>query len=309
MFCTKANTIKRFHVSLKIATARKNIMETGELNEILKSDKINNLKVLDCSWFLPTDPRKAAELYSVERIPNSQFFSIDEVADKSSDLPHMLPDEKDFIKHMKSLNIRKGDHIVCYDRMGVFSAPRAWFTFKVFGCPSVYVLNGGFPKWVSENLPLEKGNEFGYKNNIRREVNESEFNYELNKNKVVDINKVAEMSGNIIAGTKQQQIVDCRPPQRYRGELDEPRPSKRRGHIDGAINVFFKDLLDEKSCFKSDQELLEEFQKRSVDVNKPTVFSCGSGCTACVDILAMTLIDKYDNTILYDGSWSEYVRN
>jgi thiosulfate/3-mercaptopyruvate sulfurtransferase len=306
MFCIKAKSIKRFHVDSKIATARKHIMETGELNEILKSDKLKNLKVLDCSWFLPTDPRKADELFNIERIPNSQLFNIDEVADKSSDLPHMMPSEHDFIKHMKSMDIRKNDHIVCYDRVGVFSAPRAWFTFKVFGCPSVYVLNGGFPKWVSENLPLERGNDFGYKN-ISREVDESEFNYELNRSKVVDINKVAEISGKITTGKNQNQIVDCRPAPRYRGEVDEPRQCMRKGHIDGALNVFFKDLLDEKSCFKSDQELIEEFEKRSVDVNKPTIFSCGSGCTACVDILAMTLIDKYDNTILYDGSWSEYV--
>jgi thiosulfate/3-mercaptopyruvate sulfurtransferase len=284
-------------------------METKELNEILKSEEIlKHLRILDCSWFLPTDQRKALDLYKSERIPYSQYFDIDEVADKSSHMAHMLPTDVEFLRNMNSMDIRKSDYIVCYDRTGIFSAPRAWLTLKIFGCPNVYVLNGGYPKWVQEDFPTEKGDSFGYRKVKRDEPKESDFNFKLDRSKVIDIDQIIEVSGKITKEGSDLQIVDCRPPLRFKGEVDEPRPTKRRGHIDGSINVFFKDLLDDNSCFKSNEELIAEFKMRNVDVNKHTIFSCGSGCTACIDIFAMSLIDKFENCKLYDGSWAEYVK-
>lgn len=308
MFSIRSNTIRKMSSDIKIVTGRKHLIETKELSEIINSeDKLKQLRVLDCSWFLPTDPRKAIDLYKSERIPYSQFFGIDEVADKSSHMAHMLPKEEEFIKHMKMMDIRKNDYIVCYDRAGIFSAPRAWLTFKLFGCNNVFVLNGGFPKWQQENLPVEKGDDFGYKKlNIDQPI-ESDYNYKLDRAKVVQMDQIVETSAKIVKGKSDLQIVDCRPPLRFKGEVEEPRPTLRKGHIDGAVNVFFKDLLDDTNCFKSNQQLIKEFEKRNVDVNKNTIFSCGSGCTACIDILAMTLIDKYDSCKLYDGSWAEYV--
>jgi thiosulfate/3-mercaptopyruvate sulfurtransferase len=309
MFSVRANLMRRYHTEAKITTARKFIMETQELNEILRhEEKLKQLRVLDCSWFLPNDPKKARELFKSERIPYSQFFDIDEVADKSTSLAHMIPTEEEFIKHMKAMDIRKNDHIVCYDRAGMFSAPRAWFAFKVFGCPNVYVLNGGFPKWIQENLPRESNEEYKVKKIEREEPCDSDFDYKLDRSKIVDINQVIETSAKITGGRSDHHIVDCRPALRFKGEVDEPRPVKRRGHIDGAVNIFFKDLLGDNSCFKSNEEITAEFEKKNVDLNKPIIFSCGSGCTACTDILAMALIDKYENSKLYDGSWAEFVK-
>jgi thiosulfate/3-mercaptopyruvate sulfurtransferase len=309
MFCIRASITRRMSTDIRIVTKRKPLMETKELNEILKSeDNLKHLKVLDCSWFLPTDPRKALDLYKIERIPYSQLFHIDEVADKSSHMAHMLPRDEEFIRHMKLMDIRKNDYIVCYDRAGMFSAPRAWYTFKLFGCTNVFVLNGGYPKWTQENLPIEKGENYGFKELKRDEPSDSDYTYKLDRSKVINMDQIIETSAKIVKGKSDLQIIDCRPPLRFKGEVEEPRPTKRRGHIDGAVNVFFKDLLDDNNCFKSNGQLIDEFNKRNVDLNKNIIFSCGSGCTACIDIFAMTLIDKFDNCKLYDGSWAEYVK-
>lgn len=301
--------MKRYHADTnKIITSRKFIMETQELKEILRNEeKLKQVRILDCSWYLPNDPKKAPELFKSERIPYSQFFDIDEVADKSTDLAHMIPTEEEFTKHMKIMDIRKNDHILCYDRLGMFSAPRAWMAFKVFGCTNVYVLNGGYPKWVQENLPIERNDDYGIKKIIREGACDSDYDFKLDRSKIINMNQVIETSVKITQGCKDDQLVDCRPPQRFRGEVDEPRPVKRRGHIDGAVNVFFKDLLYDNSCFKSNEEIIGEFKKKNVNLDKPIIFSCGSGCTACTDILAMALIDKFESSKLYDGSWAEFV--
>jgi len=134
-----------------------NLIETNELNDLISNEKYKTkLSILDCSWFLPTENKNGRELFNSEKIPNSKFFDIDEIADKSTDLPHMFPKQEVFLKNVKELDIRKNDLIICYDRSGIFSSPRVWFTFKLFGAKNVAVLNGGYPKWIKENHPIVK---------------------------------------------------------------------------------------------------------------------------------------------------------
>ena len=284
----------------------KNLVETFELDEILKRDlKTNRVRVLDCSWYLPLENKNARALYNSERIPYAQMFEMDEIADKSSGLPHMMPTNEMFIKHMKEMDIRKNDHIICYDQVGMFSAPRVWFTFKVFGAPNVSILNGGLPKWKSEKLPLETGDTFGYKRIIDKNQNNEDFDYKIDNSKIVNMREILKLSLQKKQKLTDEYIVDCRSPQRYNGEVEEPRPTKRKGHVDTADNVFFKDLLDQNSCFKSPEQIKAEFAKRNIDLTKPMTLYCGSGATACVDIFALSLLGKYDNIRLYDGSWGE----
>ncbi len=115
---------------------------------------------MDCSWFLPTEQKNGKDLFNVDKIPYSKFFDIDEVCDKTTNLPHMFPNLDIFLKNVKELDIRKSDYIVCYDRSGIFSSPRVWFTFKLFGAMNVAVLNGGYPKWLKDNLPIKKAPYF-----------------------------------------------------------------------------------------------------------------------------------------------------
>ena len=123
----------------------------------MNNDKYRQkLSVLDCTWYLPTEKKNAKELFDKEKIPTSKFYDIDEIADKTTGLPHMFPNNQFFIKNMKILDIRKNDLIICYDRQGIFSSARVWYTLKCFGAKNVAVLNGGYVKWLKENLPIEK---------------------------------------------------------------------------------------------------------------------------------------------------------
>jgi thiosulfate/3-mercaptopyruvate sulfurtransferase len=284
-----------------------NIIETSELAKLINTEKVNTMRILDCSWFLPTENKNAKEMFLQERIPYSQFFDIDEVADKSQNLPHMMPDDSSFITQMKKMDIRKSDHIVCYDRAGIFSAPRVWFTFKIFGAQNVSVLNGGYPKWTSENLPVEKGQDFGLGKLTRPSATEKDFDYKLDRSKVINADEILKLSLRKQKGLTDEYIIDARSAPRYKGEVEEPRQTKRKGHVDLALNVFFKDLLDGNSCYKSENEILEEFRKRNINTDKNMTLYCGSGTTACIDILALAALGKFDNCRLYDGSWSEMV--
>ena len=140
------------------------LLSNHELNYFIENERISQIvRVLDCTYY---HDRNAIDDFNKERIPGSIFFNIDEISDKESNLPDMIiKDEKEFIKHMKRLDIRKDDIIVCYDRKGIFSSPRVWFNFKIFGAKDVFVLDGGFPFWISKKLPIEKNNEKKIKTN------------------------------------------------------------------------------------------------------------------------------------------------
>lgn len=123
----------------------------------MNNDKYKNkLSILDCTWYMPNENKNAKEVFNKEKIPNSKFYDIDEISDKSSPLPHMFPDNSSFIENMKALDIRRNDLIICYDRLGIFSSARVWYMMKLFGAQNVAVLNGGYVKWEKENLPIAK---------------------------------------------------------------------------------------------------------------------------------------------------------
>ena len=115
--------------------------------------------ILDGSWFLPTANRKPYEEYLVGHIAGAVYFDMDEIADKSTGLPHMLPSPEMFAAEVGKLGIGDGMTIVIYDESGLFSAPRVWWEFMAMGAPDVRILDGGGPKWRAEGRPLESGPE------------------------------------------------------------------------------------------------------------------------------------------------------
>lgn len=228
----------------------------------------------------------------------------------------MLENIEDFNKRMRELDIHVGDYIVCYDKLGAFSSPRAWFNFQIYGAENVYVLDGGFPKWESENLPIQKGKyekvkliiKLNQGNNIEGSQviqRQSLIEFSIRPGKVLDLKDVLKCAqanqSNAI------ELIDCRSEPRFKAEVDEPRPVKRKGNIKTSKNVFCRNLLDNKNCFKKNDEIKKEFEKKNVDINKPIICYCGSGITACVNIFALNLLGKYDDVKLYDGSWAEMV--
>lgn len=251
-----------------------------------------DLAIVDASWHLPAAKRDAKAEFVESRIPGARFFDLDEISDRSSSLPHMLPSPEMFASRMGELGIGSGMRIIAYDAAGLFSAARAWWMFKVFGHDAVAVLDGGLPKWKRELRPLESGPP--------SQPERRHFSAVYRGGLVRDLASVSEA---VNKGTAQ--IADARSPGRFRGEEPEPRPGVRAGHIPGARNVHYSTLLSPDGTLKSPQDIAAVFAKAGIDVEKPVITSCGSGVTAAILSLGLTLAGARRHA-LYDGSWAEW---
>ncbi|SFV29382.1 thiosulfate/3-mercaptopyruvate sulfurtransferase [Devosia crocina] len=249
-----------------------------------------DLVVVDASWHMPNAARNAQAEYLAGHIPGAVFFDIDGVADTSSDLPHMLPSTTDFARMVGALGISESQTIVIYDELGLFSAPRVWWTFKTFGAEDVRILEGGGPKWRSERRPLEAGL-------VSRPRARFEATYRPET--IVDFNAVSARSKD-----ETSQILDARPAPRFHAEAPEPRKGLRSGHIPNSRNVPVS-LLTENGQLKSAETLKALFAERGVDLDRPIVTSCGSGVTASTLALALKQAGARDVAV-YDGSWAEW---
>ncbi len=249
-----------------------------------------SLAVVDASWYLPNAGRKGYAEYLEGHIPGAAFFGIDELADKSSGLPHMLPEPEAFAAEVGTMGISETDTIVVYDEAGLFSAPRAWWSFRIMGARDVRILEGGGPKWRAEGRPLESGPP----------LHEPKlFNASFRPELVVGFEQVLALSKS-----GASPILDARPEARFLGQAPEPRPGLRSGHIPNSVNVPVG-LLSENGILRSPEHLRALFEARGVDLSAPIVTSCGSGVTAATLALALEVAGARDVAI-YDGSWAEW---
>jgi thiosulfate/3-mercaptopyruvate sulfurtransferase len=249
-----------------------------------------DLIAVDGSFYLPAQKRDAAAEYKEGHIPGAVRFDIDAIADHSSPLPHMLPSAFDFAMAVGELGISERETVVIYDGMGLVSAPRVWWTFRLFGAEHVFILDGGLPKWKAEGRPLERGTiKRGRKHFITRTPEDI----------VATLANVQQALANHSA-----QVVDARPAERFRGEAAEPRPGVRSGHMPGALNVPAASLVENGKLLPPDR-LRQAFAAGGVDIDKPVIVSCGSGVTAAALWLALDALGK-PPARLYDGSWSEW---
>ncbi|SMQ72165.1 thiosulfate/3-mercaptopyruvate sulfurtransferase [Devosia lucknowensis] len=246
--------------------------------------------VVDGSWHMPNASRNAQAEYLAGHIPGAVFFDIDGIADTTTDLPHMLPAPADFARAVGALGISEAQTIVVYDEIGLFSAPRVWWTFRAFGAGNVVMLEGGGPKWRAEKRPIEAG--LVTRDRVR-------FDASFDADAAVDFDTVL---ANL--RTHAAQIIDARPAPRFHGEVAEPRKGLKSGHIPGSLNVPVG-LLSEGGRLKSPDELRALFADRGVDLGKPIITSCGSGITAVTLALALEQAGATDVSV-YDGSWAEW---
>ncbi|PKR91005.1 3-mercaptopyruvate sulfurtransferase [Pleomorphomonas diazotrophica] len=244
---------------------------------------------VDGSWHMPAAGRSGRAEYLAGHVPGAVFFDLDAIADTSSPLPHMLPTPDAFAAAVGALGIRDNQTIVIYDSVGLFSAARVWWSFRIMGARDVVLLDGGLPAWIAAELPLEAG-----------EPNRAPavFTPRFDPTAVRSFDEVKAALGG------EAQIVDARSAGRFHGREPEPRVGLRSGHMPGAINLPFGEAI-EAGRLKSAADLRTLFAARAIDTNKPVIASCGSGVSAAVIALALDVVGARDVAI-YDGSWTEW---
>jgi thiosulfate/3-mercaptopyruvate sulfurtransferase len=191
---------------------------------------------------------------------------------------------------MSAMGVGEADDIVVYDAQGLFSAARVWWTLRTMGARRVRVLDGGLPKWKVEGRPLEGG--------VPAAPGAARFETQFDADAVADFNQVGA------ALTDGLQVVDARGAARFRGEAAEPRPGVRAGHMPGALNLPFSNLLNTDGTLKRGAALEEAFRAAGVDLERPVITSCGSGVTAAILTLGLAVLGRPSR--LYDGSWAEW---
>lgn len=250
--------------------------------------RAENLVVLDASMksVTPT-PNEKQEVSAY--IPGALRFDIDqEMSDKNSSLPHMMPPPAVCTEEVQKLGINKNSAIVAYDQVGLYSSPRAWYMFRAMGHEQIAVLDGGLPAWIQagyETVPtLSTPGEHG------------DFRSQPQGQWFVDSNYVLRALTD-----PAFSVIDARSERRFKGLEPEPREGLRGGHMPNAINIPFASVLDDGKML-SKPRLRSIFEKYD---EKKLIFSCGSGVTACVVALAAEQAGHL-NLKVYDGSWSEW---
>lgn len=196
-----------------------------------------------------------------ERIPGSIFFDLTLLSDHANPIPLMIPPLEQFIYHMKDMDIRKSDHIICYDKSGMLSSPRVYWMFKVFGANNVYILNGTFEKWKAEKRKIESGeNEHTWKQKRQNPAGPQDYDYKLNKALVIDhanIKAVIEKDGQAKEEgkdkSKELYLLDSRFEKVY-----------SMGHIPSSQNIPFTDVLNKDKTFKDKNDLIDLFKKKGI---------------------------------------------
>lgn len=253
----------------------------------MKASSDPDLKVLDASWHLDGTP--ARPIFEAGHIPGAVFFDLEEISDRTDPLPHMMPTAAQFAEQVGALGVSETDRIVVYDTFGLFTAARAWWMFRAMGCDRVQVLDGGLPAWIRMGGALETG---------AASPTPAEFQADPRPEMIADVEQVREA---LAAG---KPVLDARAAARFAGSAPEPRPGLRAGHMPGAVNLPFGELLTPEGLMRDPAELEAAFAARGLTAGAAPIASCGSGVTAAVPLLALALLGR--EGVLYDGSWAEW---
>jgi thiosulfate/3-mercaptopyruvate sulfurtransferase len=251
-----------------------------------------DVRVVDGSFYLPAQKRDARAEFAARHVPGAVFFDIDEISDSDNPLPHMMPAPEKFSARVRRLGLGDGNRIVVYDGSPMMGATRVWWMFRAFGHKDIAVLDGGLPKWIAEGRPVT---------DEPTQPRERHFTARLDSTLIRDVGQVTRL-----IDSKAEQIVDARAAPRFRGEAPEPRPNLRLGHMPGALNMPYNELIDPKTgTMLPDAALKAKLAAAGIDPAKKVTASCGSGVSACVVALALYLTGAKEAAI-YDGSWAEW---
>ncbi|WP_158973716.1 sulfurtransferase [Cellulophaga sp. L1A9] len=228
-----------------------------------------------------------------DHIVGARLFDLkNDFSDSESTLPNMLPSAVQFEKECQKLGINTSSKVVVYDTLGVYWSPRVWWMFKAMGHENVAVLDGGLPSWKECNYPIEKS--------LVRPIVVGNFKAMLQQDCVVNFETVFANSetGNAL-------LIDARSQGRFNGTELEPRKDLRSGSIPNSVNIPYTTVIDHGK-FKSKIALEPIFESVKKE-DRSLIFSCGSGVTACIVLLASTLVLDKKNSV-YDGSWTEWAQ-
>ncbi len=248
-----------------------------------------DLRLIDCTWFLPGERRDARAEFGAAHIPGAVFLDLAELVDTTNPAPMMLPSPEKFASRLSRLGVGDGNRIVLYDNSPHHTAARGWAMFRSFGI-DVAILDGGLAKWCAEGRPLDSG----LASPKPRHLTPRERNCGI-----IDLAGTREA-----LESRSVQVVDARSPSRFAGEEAEPRPGVVPGHMPGAINLHYAQLFNADGTWKCDDELRAVFGAHGVDPDRPVIATCGSGVTASAIAFALHLIGR--DASVYDGSWAEW---
>ncbi|BGP41340.1 hypothetical protein JCM10450v2_005383 [Rhodotorula kratochvilovae] len=254
------------------------LLTPAELSKLLASSAPP--VVLDASWHMPGAARFPFAEYRHKRIAGAGFWDVDQIASTSErGVPHNMPQKALFEDACSRLAIRRDDHVVLYDTVGVFSAPRTAFTFKHFGHERVSILDGGLPRWQAEGHPIdterptnpnphavEEGTTaaaaaqfrpilsellWAHKPRIESyfiaDIEEEFTEYKVEGEERDDVRQWEDVDANIEKGEDGAVVVDARPPGRFHGTDPEPREGLSSGHMPHAISLPFSSVLSAES--------------------------------------------------------------
>lgn len=250
-----------------------------------------DLVVVDGSYYLAAMNRDAEAEFLAGHIPGAVRFDIDSIKDLANPLPHMVPSADEFASAVGAKGIGDDSRIVVYDGAGLFSAPRVWWMFTIFGAPNVSILEGGFPAWRAAGGSIEEG--------PARQRDPKNFTAKLDRDAVADLPRIeAALADPGI------QVVDARSAARFRGEAPEPRAGLPSGHMPGSVNLPHTEIVED-GRLKDPQSIRDALQRHGIDPTKPVITSCGSGVSAAILTLAFMRIG-HPPQALFDGSWTEW---
>jgi len=212
-----------------------------------------------------------------------------------SPYPNTIPSAEQFQRGCRELGINHDSEIVIFDNLGIYSSPRVWWLFNLMGHENVKVLDGGLPKWISNGYETVADAE------LEKDYEEGNFKATMQSEYLLSYDDIC---ANI--NTNEYLIIDARSAGRYQGTAAEPRKTLQSGKIPNSANVPYQTILEDGK-FKSAEEIRKIFAQATNDKlhDLPLAYSCGSGMTACIIMLASEIAGQ-ESRCLFDGSWTEY---
>jgi thiosulfate/3-mercaptopyruvate sulfurtransferase len=246
--------------------------------------------IADCR-FLLSDPEAGRIAYKEDHIPGAIYLHLEEQLSAPVGTHggrHPLPDTDTLAKTLSKVGINRDSIVVAYDDQGGAYASRLWWLLKYLGHERVYVMEDGYSTWKNAKFPVSDHQAVRIP---------SHYEADVQHHMVAGVEAVRAASSS-----GEPLLVDSREPRRYLG-LEEPIDVKA-GHIPGAVNKFWKDVLDEQGRYKKTDALQEHFA--DIQPEQEVIVYCGSGVTACPNVLALTQAG-YKYVKLYAGSWSDWI--